>query len=553
MGLSLTPANPFFYAGTRAQYAPSADYLNVSMDFNAAPSGAARGTEVIIPDNATPEVRAAAERYNQLVADFAARNGIADYPIRGVRTRSENGRGVPHTIHAEPFFNSDTAFQEAVKANPAEFAAIYQQTFGSLPNARAIAPHGVGNDRGAASDIFGSETDFGMYLINAALGGDYELPQGGTPRQTVSTNSPQGLLPTMQQEAPQMQQEKVGGLLGRLFPNMEADRADEIRLGLQGLLHNPNEARVGAIQARMGERADNRKTQAAAAQAQQQANRTAQWLAQQPGGQQYAQAIASGALPAGEALQMWRQASQGQEPTALMQNVEYIRQQNPGMSMQEALQLAKSGTTVNVSGSAPAPATGWRNVYDEQGRLVAQEPIPGGPVDTEQRQAAQAEAERQQSAANQQGVRDTVIGRDVDRLVGMIDRGGIFNLPESGIIGGLLGSMGINQEAVDFGNSLKSIQATIAFDTLKQMRDASKTGGALGAVSERELDLLISAYGALQQNTSPEVLRENLLTIKNVMTKIASDPVASSYYYGGGQASQGQAPSGGFSVTGRID
>lgn len=110
-----------------------------------------------------------------------------------------------------------------------------------------------------------------------------------------------------------MEREQVGGLLGRLFPNMDADRADEIRLGLQGMLHNQNPGKMAAIQARMGERADGRKQAKATAQAQQQANRTAQWLAQQPGGQQYAQAIASGALPAGEALTMWRAASQGPE------------------------------------------------------------------------------------------------------------------------------------------------------------------------------------------------------------------------------------------------
>jgi hypothetical protein len=111
--------------------------MNISMDFNAAPNGQARGTEVIIPDNASPELRAAAERYNKGVAAFAAKHGIRDYPIRGVRTRSENGRGVPHTVHTEPFFNTDTAMQEAIKANPAAFASIYRDAFGSLPNARA--------------------------------------------------------------------------------------------------------------------------------------------------------------------------------------------------------------------------------------------------------------------------------------------------------------------------------------------------------------------------------------------------------------------------------
>lgn len=154
---------------TRAKYAPTAGMLNVSMDFNAAPGGGARGTEVIVPNNASPAVRAAAERYNALVAEFAASHGIADYPVRGVRTVGENGRGVAHTIHTEPFFNDDLAMQEAVNSNPGAFAQLYQQAFGHLDNARLIAPHGIGNDRGAVSPVFGDETTYGRMMANALL------------------------------------------------------------------------------------------------------------------------------------------------------------------------------------------------------------------------------------------------------------------------------------------------------------------------------------------------------------------------------------------------
>lgn len=206
--------------GTRAQYRPGNGALNISMDFNAAPSGTARGTEVIIPDNASPEVRAAAERYNAMVAEFAAANGIQGYPVRGVRTRSENGRGVPNTIHVEPFFNSDVEFQNLVKANPAAFAEIYRAAFGSLPNARLIAPHGVGNDRGAASQIFGDETSYGEFIANTLLGnpasirGGPQLPQGRTyaaPQgggMPAGGNAPQNALMAAggQQTAPQGQQ-----------------------------------------------------------------------------------------------------------------------------------------------------------------------------------------------------------------------------------------------------------------------------------------------------------------------------------------------------------
>lgn len=188
---------------TRAQYRPGNGALNISMDFNAAPSGTARGTEVIIPDNASPEVRAAAERYNAMVAEFAAANGIQGYPVRGVRTRSENGRGVNDTIHVEPFFNSDVEFQNLVKANPAAFAEIYRAAFGSLPNARLIAPHGVGRDRGAASEIFGDETSYGEFIANTLLGNPASIRGGQPLAAPASYTGQQAPAPQMAGQPPQ--------------------------------------------------------------------------------------------------------------------------------------------------------------------------------------------------------------------------------------------------------------------------------------------------------------------------------------------------------------
>jgi hypothetical protein len=65
-------------------------------------------------------------------------------------------------------------------------------------------------------------------------------------------------------------------------------------------------------------------------------------------------------------------------------------------------------------------------------------------------------------------------------------------------------------EARQLKQAVKSLQANLGFDTLNQMRAASKTGGALGQVSERELDLLINAVEALDLEGDPEVLKENL-------------------------------------------
>ena len=150
--------------GTRAQYKPTKERFNISMDYNSAKGG--RGTEVIIPDDASPETRAAAERFNEMVIDFAAKHGYTNYKNRGVKTRSENKRGVSNTVHAEPFFAQDTKMAQIVKDNLDEFASIYVGAFGDL-SATLVAPHGVDKDRGAVSDVFGTETDYGMMILNS--------------------------------------------------------------------------------------------------------------------------------------------------------------------------------------------------------------------------------------------------------------------------------------------------------------------------------------------------------------------------------------------------
>jgi hypothetical protein len=354
-------------------------------------------------------------------------------------------------------------------------------------------------------------------------------------KQTVSTNSPQGLLTAPQQEAAPMEREQVGGLLGRLFPNMDVDRADRIRMGINGMLHNPNQGVAQATQGRMDDRREARKTQAAAATAQQQANRTAQWLAQQPGGQKYAEAIAAGALPAGEALTMWRAASQGQEPTALMQNVEYIRQQNPGMSMQEALQMAKNGTTVNVNSGSEVGTIppGYELFNDPDTGARRLRPIVGGPVDTEQRQAAEAQERATQAQDSQQQTTDNVVLNQVGAIREMLENGGMFDLPEAGILGNALGRMGINQEAVNMRNRLATLEGMVSFDQLAKMREASPTGGALGAISERELTLLSAQLGTLDQSSDPQTIMETLDLLESVMRKADAYPNAGQFGFGG--------------------
>ncbi len=69
-------------------------------------------------------------------------------------------------------------------------------------------------------------------------------------------------------------------------------------------------------------------------------------------------------------------------------------------------------------------------------------------------------------------------------------------------------------EARSFRAQLDTLRANIAFNELTAMREASKTGGALGQVSDREGILLQSALGALDQAQSAEDIKVQLEKVK---------------------------------------
>lgn len=174
-------------------------------------------------------------------------------------------------------------------------------------------------------------------------------------------------------------------------------------------------------------------------------------------------------------------------------------------------------TNINMPGS-PEIGTipqGYEVYIDPETNTRKMRSIPGGPEDTTPNKLAQFEQERQKASVARSAIKNI---RD------KIDKGGMFNLPEVGVIGSRLS--GINQEASDVKNSLATLQSIVSFDRLQAMREASPTGGALGAVSERELALLQSSLGALSQDSSPEQLRQTLDFIDRVMAKFEAYPGA---------------------------
>lgn len=75
-------------------------------------------------------------------------------------------------------------------------------------------------------------------------------------------------------------------------------------------------------------------------------------------------------------------------------------------------------------------------------------------------------------------------------------------------------------DAYDLAKTIDTIKANLGFMELQAMREASKTGGALGQVTVREIDFLQSTIRSLDQAQSPEQLRANLITIKDQLERV---------------------------------
>lgn len=83
----------------------------------------------------------------------------------------------------------------------------------------------------------------------------------------------------------------------------------------------------------------------------------------------------------------------------------------------------------------------------------------------------------------------------------------------TGLMGQVFGEVG-GTDALDLQRLADPVVANLAFDRLQEMREQSKTGGALGAVSERELALLSSSVASLDIRQSPEQLLRNIDAIE---------------------------------------
>ena len=153
----------------------------------------------------------------------------------------------------------------------------------------------------------------------------------------------------------------------------------------------------------------------------------------------------------------------------------------------------------------PPPSPEEKLAQDiEQGKRMAE--IPGtAEYERVQKQKDAADAIRSRTASAIESADSTL-----DAIKQAREKIGFFS---TGIAGQFLKNLG-GTDARDLRESLEPIRASLAFDRLQQMRNESKTGGALGQVAVRELELLMATKASLDQAQTTEQLEKALNKIE---------------------------------------
>ncbi len=158
----------------------------VNLDTNWADGDRQTGPLVVIPDNATPAQRAAAEAYAAQMADVYKQQFGSTLPPKVV-TRSQNGRGRNDTIHTEPFSVNDSkavAFFSSEEGRRLH-AKVLTETLGTVPGVQFSIPHDPDKGDTGAVGKGGSEVDLARGLIAELRGGGNQVADvsGGVPEQ----------------------------------------------------------------------------------------------------------------------------------------------------------------------------------------------------------------------------------------------------------------------------------------------------------------------------------------------------------------------------------
>lgn len=168
-------------------------------------------------------------------------------------------------------------------------------------------------------------------------------------------------------------------------------------------------------------------------------------------------------------------------------------------------------------------------VRDAAGKVVIDErgipkalPIAGTKLFNEQEKILKGE---QSSAQTDTKSAENVL-YNIERIRKRLEESTLLN-PGTGFLAETFASVG-GTLAADINALISPIKASIGFDRLQKMREESPTGGALGQVSEMELDLLNSSLQSLSQSQSEEQFLQNLDEVEkrysDIVTKLNAYP-----------------------------
>jgi len=181
---------------------------------------------------------------------------------------------------------------------------------------------------------------------------------------------------------------------------------------------------------------------------------------------------------------------------------------------------ATGTTTIDKGGGDLTETTAGQLPEDlkDQLRLKGVTVNAKGEVSTTYEPSTVTEDQKREIASMQGSIQQANrIVRDIDTILKTAEGS---TLPATGKASDWIANLPVTTGASDIRALIKNIEADVAFKTLADMRRNSPTGGALGAISDRELALLAAAEGSINPSLSWPVFKRNLKDISDARKEL---------------------------------
>jgi hypothetical protein len=214
-----------------------------------------------------------------------------------------------------------------------------------------------------------------------------------------------------------------------------------------------------------------------------------------------------------------------------------------GITMEGQFQMSPDGKvqklggkgqqiSVNVGGAGKFGTIppGYALNIDPKTGLYKMYEIPGGPA------SKKSQEDRKKDIMQVDKVKQDadIVLKATRKLLGKLKNESVFN-PITGPLGQIAENFR-GSEAADAEGLRNTIGAGVAFKSLQDMRASNKTGGGLGAISEKEMELLKASMGSFNKEMSREAQIEALQDLdriySGILKKARAYPEAEQFGFG---------------------